>query len=140
MSNDPRQRARLFHLYARREAARAALLAPGLAHASAAQAHSERLANRLTDLAQAATLGCGLMLGADLRSTAYVATGLLTEAERHRGIAADQALKAAGLRRNIAGHTMRQDFAQRTAQTALTEAEAEAESRRAAALPSVRRV
>lgn len=135
MSNDPQQRARVFQLFARREAARAALLAPGLARACADQAKSERLAERLTDLAKTTNLGAGPMLGADLRSTAQFVAGLTTEAERHRSIAIDQAKTAAHLRRNIAGHSLRQQFADRSAQNAMAEAEAEAEARRAAALP-----
>lgn len=138
MTQELHKKAQLFNLVARRAAAQAAALGPGLAHAAQNQTRCEYLASQLDSMAQTMSAGPGCILAADLRSNANLAAGLYSEAERHRGLAADAASMAARLRHEIAGHGLRQQFAEHAALNAIHAAEAEAELRIAAALPARR--
>jgi hypothetical protein len=75
-------RARLFSLYARREAMQAAGLGRSLAQALSEGAAAQSLSARLQRMAQEVNTSLGPALGAELRASGFLATSLVEEAER----------------------------------------------------------
>lgn len=126
-------RARLFTLYARREAARGAeagrTLADRLSQAAEARSMAERLQQLVTDIA----VPRGEILAAGLRDTGILTSNLVQEAERFEARATMATPEIDHLRGLVGQHNSRRDYGEAAAARART-AEIEASEARADAL------
>lgn len=131
-------RAKLFDLYARREAAHAAGLGREVSRAVSERTEAEASVARLQMMAQQMQVGSGPLLAASLRASGLLVSGLVEEAER-QGRKADLAgVKAARLIQKMNHHDRRRHFGETAAATART-ADAEAAETRAEAARAVPR-
>jgi hypothetical protein len=132
-------RARIFDLYARREAALVAGLGRAVSRAAGEVAMAEAAGARLRQIAQDVQLAPGPTLAANLRACGMLATGLSEEAARQHDKAALAAAEVARLRQKMTFHDRRCQFGETAATNArLADAEA-AEARAEAARPVPRR-
>ncbi len=132
-------RARLFELYARREAAHAAGLGRAASHAVSERAEAEASVARLEMLAQQMQVGSGPILAAHLRASGLLVTGLVEEAARQGARAEFAGQEAARLRQKMSFHDRRCSFGETAAATARAADAEVAEARAEAARPVPRR-
>jgi hypothetical protein len=132
-------RARIFDLYARREAAQVAGLGRAVSRAVSARAEAEATCARLRQIAQEIQMTSGPTIAANLRDRGMLASGLVEEAARQDEKAALAGAEAARLRQTMNFHDRRCQFGETAAANArIAEAEA-AEARAEAARPVPRR-
>lgn len=132
-------RARIFDLYARREAAQVAGLGRAVSRAANELATAEAAGARLRRLAEEVHSLPGPTLAANLRACGLLATGLVEEAVRQGDKAELAGAEVARLRQKMNFHDRRCQFGE-TAAAAARVADAEAaEARAEAARPVPRR-
>lgn len=132
-------RAQIFSLYARREAARGAVLGRALATARAQEAEALRMADRLKRLLGDMAAPRGQIAAAGLRDAALLAATLAAEAARHEARAGAEAPEIARLRALVGQHEQRRSFGERAAAAASADAAAASEAREDAARAPYRR-
>jgi hypothetical protein len=132
-------RARLYSLYARREAAAVAGLGRAVADAASEHAKAEARSAKLRQLAQEMHLLSGPSLAANLRANGMLTTGLVEEAERQSRMAENVSVEIARLRQTLGLHDRRRHFGETAATAARAAEQEEAEARAEAARPPHRR-
>ncbi len=132
-------RAKLFDLYARREAAQAAGLGREVSRAVSERAEAQASASRLQRMAQQMQPGFGPLLAASLRANGLLVSGLVEEAERQVRKADFAGDEAARLIQKMNHHDRRRHFGETAAATARAADAEAAEARAEAARPVPRR-
>ena len=132
-------RARLYDLFARREAAQAAGFGRAISRAVSERTEAEASVARLQMMAQQMQVGSGSLLAADLRAAGFLVSGLVEEAARQGQRADFAGVEADRLRQKMNFHDRRCEFGETSAATARA-ADAEVDEARAeAARPVPRR-
>lgn len=132
-------RARVFDLFAQREAARLADLGRATQKAAAAQAQAETAAARLGLMAREMHQSAGPCLAADLRANGLLTTRLVEEAGQLIEVAGQAAAERLRLRQQIWHHEQRRVFGETAASHARAAEKDEEERRAEAARPAPRR-
>jgi len=132
-------RARLYTLFARREASRTAELGRSVLAARAEQTAAQATGDKLDDLARAISPQGGAMNAASLRAIGLLMSDLAAEADRQRLRAEHAGANAERLRQLIVTHDRRRQFGETAATAARIEAAEAAAARAEAAVPQTRR-
>lgn len=131
-------RARVFDLYARREAARVAGLGRAVSQAMAERAEAEAKGARLHQLVRDIQTVPGPSLAATLRASGLLATSLAEEADRQGQRAQNAGTEAERLRLTLGLHDRRRLFADQAASLARKAEAEEREAREQASRPPPR--
>ena len=132
-------RARLFSLYARREAVQIAAFGRSVTQAASEHDEAKALGARLQQMALDIQIEVGPVSAATLRASGLLATSLVEEAERQSSRAAHAQHEVARLRVTIGCHDRRRQFGEAAATNARSAILDAAEAREESSRPAFRK-